>query len=569
VNDLVLVGINSKYIHTNLAVRSLKAQLPEFEVVIVELSINDSLQRIAQHLLNVETSLYGFSCYIWNMELVLKLAEIVKKARPQSKILFGGPEVSFDAPELLNSHPFIDLIIQGEAELKLRQLIAAGEDEGRVHQIPGLCFRSQTGEIKQTPDQKPLSMNSLAFPYSSDDLKMSGNRIIYYETMRGCPFSCSYCLSSTIQGVQMLPLERVFREMDVFIAAGIKQVKLVDRTFNCDIKRAKAIFRYLIARGGQTNFHFEMTGDLIDDEMIEILKEAPSGLLQFEIGVQSTDPKALAAIGRKISLKETEENVRKLLANGNIHIHLDLIAGLPYESYDVFKVSFNRVMALHPDMLQLGFLKCLKGTRIRREENGHQYAYTQFPPYEIIANKYISSAELYRLRDIEVLVDRYYNSGCFGMSLAAALNQGPFQTPFEFFEKFSEFWTAQGYYDVGKSREQLFEILLRFLQNHGWTQHFRESVKFDMLCLGVMKLPDYLEDHGPDKEWVFEFLKEPANIERYLPDYRGLPAKKIYTRVKFQRFSSEFIRRLTKKEQAAETAEGLIVFSEKNYQILE
>ncbi|MBC3803251.1 DUF4080 domain-containing protein [Acetobacterium fimetarium] len=566
--DLVLVGINSKYIHTNLAVRSLKAQLPEFDVQIVELSINDSLHRIVQHLLSSETKIYGFSCYIWNMELTLKLAEIIKKARPFSKILFGGPEVSYDSPALLKKHSFIDLIIQGEGELKLKKLLETGENESSLGQIPGLCFRSQIGGIMTIPDEKLISLDLLAFSYNRDALEMYGNRIIYYETMRGCPFSCSYCLSSTTHGMQMLSLERVLREMDCFIKAEVKQVKLVDRTFNCDIKRAKAIFRHLISRGGKTNFHFEMTGDLIDDEMIEILKEAPPGLIQFEIGVQSTETKTLAAIGRKISLTKTEANVRRLLAGKNIHIHLDLIAGLPFESYDIFKASFNRIIALAPDMLQLGFLKCLKGTRIRGEEAVHEYAYAQFPPYEIISSKYISSDELYRLRDIEMLVDRYYNSGYFKMTINYVMELDSFKTPFEFFEKFSDFWTVQGYFDVGKSRDQLFEILLMFLKPYDQTNRLTEWIKFDFLSLGVTRLPEYLKDHTPDKEWIFEFLKEPTNISRYLPEYNHLAAKKVFTKVKFQYFSSEFMHCLTGKYPLENKTEGLIVFAEKKYRIL-
>lgn len=567
--DLVLVAINAKYIHTNLAVRSLKAQLTQFEVEIIELSINDSLHRIVQHLLASESKIYGFSCYIWNMELILKLAEIVKKTRPYAKILLGGPEVSFDSQTLLNDYCFVDLIIQGEGETKLRKLLEAGTTENDLSQIPGLCFRSQLGGINTNSDEKPILLDSLSFSYSQDELLKLENKIIYYETMRGCPFSCSYCLSSTIHGVEMISLERVFKEIDFFIDAGVKQVKLVDRTFNCDMKRAKAIFRHLIDRGGKTNFHFEMTGDLIDAEMVEILKEAPAGLIQFEIGVQSTDPITLEAIGRKISLTKTEKNVQKLLANKNIHIHLDLIAGLPFETYDIFKTSFNRISVLEPDMLQLGFLKCLKGTRIRKEETVHEYAYTHFPPYEIISNKYISSDELYRLRDIEMLVDRYFNSGSFKRTMSYILKQKLFKSPFEFFETFSLFWKTQGYYDAGKSRDQLFVILLEFLKTYDQGEQLVEWVKFDFLILGTMRLPEYLKDTTPEKEWIFEFLKIPANIALYLPEYVNLPAKKIFTKVKFQRFSIEFIHHLTGNVISESKSDGLIVFKEKAYRLIE
>lgn len=568
--DLVLVAINAKFIHTNLAVRSLKAQLPQFDVDVIEMSINDSIHRIVQHLLVSESKIIGFSCYIWNMEIVLKLAEIVKKARPQTKILLGGPEVSFDAETLLRNHSFLDLIILGEGEQKLKNLLECGNEENKRSQITGLCYRNQLGEILKNPDDQPIALDTLTFPYSQEEVKKLNNKIIYYETMRGCPFTCSYCLSSATRGVAMLSLERVFNELEFFIQAGVKQVKLVDRTFNCDMARAKNIFRYLIThavKSGNTNFHFEMTGDLIDDEMVELLKDAPVGLIQFEIGVQSTDPTTLEAIERKISLTQTEKHVMQLLASHNIHIHLDLIAGLPYETYAVFKESFNRVIALNPDMLQLGFLKCLKGTRIRREEMLHNYLYQHFPPYEIIANKYISCDELYRLRNIEVLVDRYFNSGIFKHTLSYLFASEIFPSPFDFFEKFSFFWTSQGYYDIGKSKDQLYGILQDFMTACDKANLVSEFIKFDFLSQGSLRLPNGLNDTSPTKEWIFDFLKEPTHVEHYLADLTNLSAKKIYTQVKFQFFSAEFIQNLTGAASANKSA-AVMLFTEKYYQLL-
>lgn len=574
--DLVLVAINAKYIHTNLAVRSLKAQLPQYNVEIIEMSINDSIHRIVQHLLVSESKIIGFSCYIWNMELVLKLAEILKKARPFTKILLGGPEVSFDAGTLLNNHPFLDLIIQGEGENKLRKLLELGSDENNLSQIPGLCYRNQLGEIIENSEEKSIDLDTLNFPYSREEVAKLDNKIIYYETMRGCPFSCSYCLSSASRGLTTLSLERVFKEFDFFIQAGVKQVKLVDRTFNGDMKRAKMIFKYLITHAGnkeKINFHFEMTGDLIDNEMIELLQDAPDGLIQIEIGVQSTEPITLEAIGRKISLTRTEEHVVQLLANKNVHIHLDLIAGLPYETYDIFRESFNRVIALNPDMLQLGFLKCLKGTRIRKEAAIHDYVYTHFQPYEIISNKYISCDELYQLRNIEVLVDRYFNSGIFKHTLRYLFNSELFQSPFDFFEQFSFFWTKQGYYDIGKSKDQLFGLLQDFMESYDNFNLIKEWIKFDFLCQGTLRLPIGMEDTAPVKEWIFDFLKVTAHIERYLGHLGNLPAKKIYTQVKFQYFSREFIHMLTGKPNeetiGKNKSKSLILFTEKNYQIID
>lgn len=568
--DLVLVAINAKYIHTNLAVRSLKAQLPNFDVEILEMSINDPLHRIVKLLLDQDTKRIGFSCYIWNMEIVLKLAEVIKKAKPQVQIIFGGPEVSFDGAALLEAHHFCDLIIQGEGEGKLQMLLKNEnvDVQNGLGSIPGLCYRHRSGEIIENPDVPPIPLNQFVFPYLNIDMTSLDHKIIYYETMRGCPFSCSYCLSSAKQGLNMLSLDRVFSELDFFIRAGVKQVKLVDRTFNCDQGRAKAIFSYLIKQGGETNFHFEMTGDLIDDEMIALLATAPPGLIQFEIGVQSTAPATLSAIGRKISVSRTEEHVKKLLNQQNIHIHLDLIAGLPYESYAVFKESFNQVIALNPDMLQLGFLKCLKGTRIREEADIHDYNYASFPPYEIISNQYISAAELYRLRQIEVLVDRYFNSGAFKQSLAFIFAAQIYSTPFDFFEAFSFYWDSQGYYDVGKSKEQLFGILKEFFNDHQKSQLIGEWLKFDFLSQGNLRLPTGIVDDSPVKEWVFEFLKDPQNIETYLDDFINLAPKKIYTQVKFQYFSAAFLSRLTGTALSPADKPGLMVFSAAGFSII-
>ncbi|WP_373482789.1 DUF4080 domain-containing protein [Acetobacterium sp.] len=565
--DLVLVAINAKYIHTNLAVRSLKAQLPDFDVEILEMSINDPLHRIIKLLLDQDARRIGFSCYIWNMEIVLKLAEVIKKAKPQVQIIFGGPEVSFDGLALLEAHPFCDLIIQGEGEGKLKALLENDDQDG-ISKIPGLCYRNHAGELSENPETAVVPLKQLIFPYLNVDIDSLNHKIIYYETMRGCPFSCSYCLSSATLGLNILSLDRVFSELDFFIRAGVKQVKLVDRTFNCDLGRAKEIFRYLIKCGGNTNFHFEMTGDLIDDEMIDLLKTAPPGLIQFEIGVQSTAPATLTAIGRKISVSKTEEHVKKLLDTHNIHIHLDLIAGLPHETYAVFKTSFNQVIALDPDMLQLGFLKCLKGTRIRKESKIHDYRYTSFPPYEIISNKYVSAEELYQLRQIEVLVDRYFNSGAFKHSLAFIFGARIYSSPFDFFEAFSCYWEGRGYYDVGKSKEQLFGILHGFFNDHQKREQIGEWIKFDYLSQGNLRLPTGLLDTSPDKEWIFEFLKDSHNIATYLGDFINLAPKKIYTQVKFQYFSAAFLSQLSGTALSTEEKPGLMVFSEAGASII-
>jgi radical SAM superfamily enzyme YgiQ (UPF0313 family) len=566
--DLALVAINAKYIHTNLAVYTLKRHLESYNVQIIELSINDSIHRIFDSLLSLKTDLIGFSCYIWNFEIILKLAEMLKKARPEIKILLGGPEVSFDSKKLLVKYHFIDFIIQGEGERKLFILLEKLKANEVLFQVPGLCFRNEKGEIYVNSDVDPKALEDLAFPYVQRDLENMKHRIVYYETMRGCPYSCSYCLSSTKNGLTMLPMERVFTELDCFIDAGVKQVKLVDRTFNCNMSRAKEIFKYLIKRGGDTNFHFEITGNLIDEEMIYLLKNAPSGLIQFEIGVQTTNQLTLEDIGRKISLAEIEENIRKLIMPGNIHIHLDLIAGLPYDTYDLFKLSFNRVIDLSPDMLQLGFLKLLKGTRIRKEAYLHEYQYASFSPYEIISNKYISCNELYQLRHIEVLVDRYYNGNGFRRTMAFIFKLKLFRTPFDFFESFSFYWHEKGYYNIGISKDRLYPILQEFMESCHCDSLIKEWIKFDFLANGNTKGFTGMEDSAPEKEWIFEFLKNPLNLTDYLEDFLHLSPKKIFNHIRFQYFSKEFVQGLFETNVNQEQKIHLLMFTEKGHQLI-
>jgi len=558
--DLVLVAINAKYIHINLAVRSLKAQLCDYDVEIIEISINDSIHRMVEHCLASSCLTFGFSCYIWNIELVLKVTEILKKSRPEISIILGGPEVSFDPEALLKAHGFIDFIITGEGESSLEMFLESKNDPKAFKGIPGLWFRNSDCEISHGPSEQTMDLEKLNFPYSPEELLKSKDKIIYYETMRGCPYHCSYCLSSTGQGVRTKTLEQVFNDLDFFVAAGLKQVKLVDRTFNFDLKRAKAIFSHVIECGGNTNFHFEMTGDQLDEDLIVLLKKAPPGLIQFEIGVQSTDLTTLKAIGRQTNLTQVEVNVKKILNEKNIHIHLDLIAGLPYETYEIFKTSFNRIIALKPDMLQLGFLKCLKGTRIRREGEAHDYSYMSFPPYEIISNAYISSSELYRLRNIEILVDRYFNSGGFKQSLSYLFEINFFKSAFDFFENFSDYWSHQGYYDMGKSKEQLYEIILNFLKCFDDEGILEESIKFDYLCLGTGHLPIFFKNTAPEKEWIFDFLKDRGNIAKYCPDFKTLAPKKIYTQVKIQGFSNSLISYVFGREINITAIGSLVIF---------
>ena len=400
-NEILLCAINAKYIHSNLAVRYLKKYCEtQIEGIdIAEFSINDNISSILKKLCCSDARIYGFSCYIWNISMVLDICSSLKKAKPEAVIILGGPEVSYDAANLLSIYSFINYIVIGEGEaamIDLLRFLTAGK--GNLPDIPGIAYRSGESIAITEPRPDIPDLDALPFPYDSFD--GLDNKIIYYETSRGCPFNCQYCLSSTIRGVRYLSMDRVRQDIKSFAAAGIKQVKLVDRTFNCDLDRSMEIMQYIIDINPSANFHFEIAADLIDERFLEIVEKAPDGMFQFEIGVQSTNPKTLSEIKRKMDFDKVSHNVARLLSFKNAHIHLDLIAGLPYEDMESFEKSFNDVYSLKPDMLQLGFLKLLKGSGIRKGCEGYRIQHHDFPPYEVISTAWLSFKELMELKAV-------------------------------------------------------------------------------------------------------------------------------------------------------------------------
>lgn len=531
-----LIAVNAKYMHTNLAVRSLRQAVLPFDLDISELTINDSLWHSVKKILNKPSDIYCFSCYIWNMERVSQLAEMIKKSQPECQIFYGGPEVSYDASEILEKEIFVDGVFCGEGEDSFKEFVHAVQNNRPIHGISGLVLRNHLSQLQVT-----RKMDSLPFPYTEKELKELKNRILYYESMRGCPFQCAYCLSSTLPcGVRALSLERVFQELDVFIQADVRQVKFVDRTFNILKPRAKAILQFLAEKDCQTNFHFEISADLMDDEMITIISRAPKGRFQFEIGIQSTFEPTLSAISRKSDLIHLQKRVKDLLACGNCHVHVDLIAGLPYEDYNTFSHSYDETMALKPDMLQLGFLKLLKGTKIRQEAASHHYVYQSFPPYEVIANDYINADELRKLKDIDHLTDLFYNSGCFKKTLAFIFESGLFDGPFAFFESFSKWWSAKGLDTGAQARDALYGILrqfLSFMKNHV----VMDCLVFDALDSGCKYLPEGLDsDRLIRGEQAFEIVKNECLITSHFPELESKAPKHRIKNLRIACFSPEF-----------------------------
>jgi radical SAM superfamily enzyme YgiQ (UPF0313 family) len=380
---------------------------------------------------------------------------------PEAIIILGGPEVSYDPANILANNDPIDYIVIGEGESTLNELLDyLINDKGSLSSICGIAYRKGTENVITSQRCLIEDLDSIPFPYDSFD--EFDNKIVYYETSRGCPFNCQYCLSSTIHGVRYLSMDRLRKDIKSFVDAGIKQVKLVDRTFNCDINRSIEIMQYIIELNSPTNFHFEIAADLINECFLKTVEKAPSGMFQFEIGVQSTNPKTLSEIKRKMDFDKVCLNVNRLLTFKNSHIHLDLIAGLPYEDINSFKKSFNDVYALKADMLQLGFLKLLKGSGIRDNLSEYDMEHHDFPPYEVIKTKWISFNELLLLKDIEHVLELYYNSGRFRNTLSFLLPEIA-TNPFDFYRVLSDYWNSKDYFASSKSINEIFTILYHFI----------------------------------------------------------------------------------------------------------
>lgn len=543
---VVLCAINARYIHSNLAVRYLKkyceSQIKGIDIS--EFSINDSIYSILKDLYSLDADIYGFSCYIWNIGMVLKLCSSLKKAKPEAVIILGGPEVSYDPAAILAENASADYIVIGEGEETLLELLGCITDGGRsLSEVKGIAYRKGT-DIVVTP-QRPLipGLDLLPFPYDSfEGLK---NKVVYYETSRGCPFNCQYCLSSTISGVRYLSMDRLQKDIRRFAEAGIKQVKLVDRTFNCDVNRSIEIMQYIIKLNPQTNFHFEIAADLINERFLETVEIAPDGMFQFEIGVQSTNPMTLHEIKRAMDFGKVRSNVARLVSFRNAHIHLDLIAGLPYEDMNSFEKSFNDVYELKPDMLQLGFLKLLKGSGIRERRIEYGIEHHDFPPYEVIKTHWLSYKELLMLKDIEHVLEQYYNSGRFRHTLDFLL-QSAGEKPFAFFRSFSEYWNINGHFGSPKSINELYTILQRYASaqyaDKLGSEHLlilNEYLKLDWLLYGRSgSMPETIErfDHSLIKERLQEFLKNSLPAMKGFEDMKDISMREMLKQVGYEVF---------------------------------
>ena len=460
---ILLAACNAKYIHSNLAVYDLKAYSSDYDehVILREYTINQPKDEILKDIYSSGADVVCFSCYIWNISFVRELIRDLVKILPKTAFWAGGPEVSYDAEKFLTEMPEMTGVMVGEGEKTFHDLLEFYIDgKYSLEEISGIAYR--TGDKIIHNGWREL-MDLSAIPFVYEHLEKFENRIIYYESSRGCPFSCSYCLSSIDKKLRFRDLELVKKELQFFLDHRVPQVKFVDRTFNCKHEHAMTIWKYILEHdNGVTNFHFEISADLLREEEMELMSQMRPGLIQLEIGVQSTNPETIRAIHRHMDLKKLEHCVNRVHSFRNIHQHLDLIAGLPYEDYDIFHKSFNDVYQMKPDQLQLGFLKVLKGSLMQKEAEGYGIVYKEKEPYEVLSTNWLTYGEVLKLKMVESMVEVYYNSGQFWHTLEYLV---PLEKDaFTFYEKLGSFYEKKGYSEISHSRMRRYEILLEYLK---------------------------------------------------------------------------------------------------------
>jgi len=497
---VVLAAVNSKFVHSNLAVRYLKAYTSDlnYECNIREFSINDRRERVLEEIMNEKPDLVAFSCYIWNIEFVQSLAKLIKLVNSNVEILYGGPEVSFDSVQFLQESAG-DYVIEGEGEETYKEFIECKLKEQELSEIKGIYYRKGS-EILYGGKRQLMDISKIVFPYNADeDLS---NKIVYYEASRGCPFKCKYCLSSTEHGVRFLEIARVKKDLQFFIDKKVRLVKFVDRTFNCNKKNSMELWQFLINLKTDTSFHFEISADILSREEIKLLSYAPKGRFQFEVGVQTTNDEVLKNINRYVNFEDIKEKVEELEKLKNIKQHLDLIAGLPGEDLESFKKSFNDVYTIKPEEIQLGFLKLLKGSSMREEAEKWGMVYSPYPPYEIIKTNLISYEELILLKRVEEVLDKYYNSGKFNSIIKYFENK--FESPFDFYYKLGMFFYSEGYLSRSISSVDYYRAFVEFSKKvlNEESNILSEIIKFDYLKYNKKRwMPDFLNRYDLDKEF--------------------------------------------------------------------
>ena len=506
---ILLAACNAKYIHSNLAVYDLKAYSSDYDehVILREYTINQPKDEILKDIYSSGADVVCFSCYIWNVSFVRELIRDLVKILPKTAFWAGGPEVSYDAEKFLTEMPEMTGVMVGEGEKTFHDLLEFYIDgKDSLEEISGIAYRSGD-KIIHNGWRELMDLSAMPFVY--EHLEKFENRIIYYESSRGCPFSCSYCLSSIDKKLRFRDLELVKKELQFFLDHRVPQVKFVDRTFNCKHEHAMTIWKYILEHdNGVTNFHFEISADLLREEEMELISQMRPGLIQLEIGVQSTNPETIRAIHRHMDLKKLEHCVNRVHSFRNIHQHLDLIAGLPYEDYDTFHQSFNDVYQMKPDQLQLGFLKVLKGSLMQKEAEGYGIVYKEKEPYEVLSTNWLTYGEVLKLKMVESMVEVYYNSGQFWHTLEYLV---PLEKDaFTFYEKLGSYYEKKGYSEISHSRMRRYEILLEYLKEETDvpTEVAAQKMLYDLyLREKLKKRPAFAPDQKQYETAVWNYRK--------------------------------------------------------------
>lgn len=548
---IVLTAINAKYIHSNLAVYSLRAYAKPYkdEIEIAEYTINQQLDDILMDLYKKKPDVLCFSCYIWNLTYVEELIREIKKIFPELPVWVGGPEVSYDSKKVLERLPEVTGVMFGEGEKTFLELLQYYHGEGKeLADIAGISYRDKAGQICQNEWRKTIDLSTVPFVYQ--DMADFKNKIIYYESSRGCPFSCSYCLSSVDKCLRFRDLELVKQELQFFIDEEVPQVKFVDRTFNCKHKHAMEIWTYIMEHDkGITNFHFEVAADLLNEEEIDLIESMRPGLIQLEIGVQSTNDKTIREIRRTMKFEEVERIVKRINQKGNVHQHLDLIAGLPYEDLGSFQQSFDDVYALHPEQLQLGFLKVLKGSYMEEMKNEYGLVYKSKPPYEVLYTNWLSYEDVLLLKLVEEMVEVYYNSGQFAFTLKHLEKE--YDSPFKMFLELGKYYENHALHLMSHSRITRYEILLDFIRSKGFAKEelYRELLTFDLyLRENAKNRPAFAGEYKVAKEELNEFYEAESEQHKYLQGYEQYDKRQLRKMTHIEKFQYDVWRDGSKKK---------------------
>lgn len=535
--NIILTAINAKYIHSNLAVYSLRAFAKPYEsdIQIAEYTINQQMDDILIDLYKKKPDILCFSCYIWNIEYVERILREIKKLFPSISIWLGGPEVSYDAKNVLEKLPQVTGVMKGEGEETFLALMDYYHGKIKdLAEIDGITYRKEQ-EIIENPWRSVIDLSKVPFVYHHmEDFQ---HKIIYYESSRGCPFSCSYCLSSVDKCLRFRNLEMVKKELQFFIDHQVPQVKFVDRTFNCNHRHAMTIWSYIKEHdNGITNFHFEVAADLLNEEELLLISDMRPGLIQLEIGVQSTNPETIDEIHRKMDFEKVASIVKRIHKGNNIHQHLDLIAGLPYEDLSSFKKSFNDVYGVKPEQLQLGFLKVLKGSYMEEQKDTYGLVYKDIPPYEVLYTKWLSYEDMLILKSIESMVETYYNSGQFSYTMKYLEQE--FASPFDMYQKLGEFYEKNHYHKMNHSRISRYEILFTFIKQNvkeKKVSFYQELLTFDLyLRENIKNRPSFAGEYSVGKEELYHIYDEILPQNPKLASYAKKNMRKMMHIEKFQ-----------------------------------